>query len=147
MYCKAGEDGFHEITAAILNDALFQQCYDTLSESTWELTHFSNTKVDGTVNCNRDGILYTSIPQDGNWFAYVDGTPADIVLIGDAMCGIPLTEGQHNISFRYENKAFSLGWKVSLGALTIFLVAVCIAYIPKKERRDKNDRTVTENSP
>jgi len=134
MYCKPNESGFHEVTAAILDDALFRQCHSKLSESTLEITRFSNTRVDGTIHCNQDGILYTSIPQDGNWVAFVDGKPAEIVLVGDAMCGVMLTQGDHTVSFRYENAAFSLGWKISLGCLTVFLGIVAILYLPKKKR-------------
>ncbi len=134
VYCPANEEGFHEITAAILDDALFRQCYEMLSESTLELTYFSNTRVEGTVNCAQDGVLYTSIPQDGNWSAYVDGKPADIVLIGDAMCGLVLTEGTHKITFSYQNKAFSLGWKISLLCLVVFVITVTLLYRPKRKR-------------
>ena len=143
IYCPANESGFHEVTAAILDDTLFDQCYSKLAESTWNLTQFRNTHIEGTIHCNRDGILYTSIPQDGNWTAYVDGKPANIVLIGDAMCGLSLTEGDHTVSFRYENNAFSLGWKISLCSLFIFLGITIMVYKPKrkhgkfeKERRD-----------
>lgn len=141
MYCPANESGFHEVTAAILDDTLFRECYQILASSTLELTHFSNTQIAGTIQCNRDGILYTSIPQDGNWTAYVDGEKASIVLIGDAMCGLPLTKGDHRIEFRYENLAFSLGWKISLGCFLVFIVITICSVLPKKgkfakERRD-----------
>ena len=60
--------------------------------STLQLTTFEDTLVEGTINCNRDGLLYTSIPQNGNWVAYVDGEPAEIRLVGDAMVSVELME-------------------------------------------------------
>jgi uncharacterized membrane protein YfhO len=103
-----------------------------------ELTQFSNTCVAGTINCDLDGVLYTSIPQDGNWNATVDGNPAQIVLIGDAMCGLLLSEGSHTISFQYSNTAFSLGWKITLGAVIIFIAAYFAIYQPKiKHKKGK----------
>ena len=85
-----------------------------------ELTEFSNTQVEGTINCNRDGLLYTSIPSNGFWSAEVDGEPAEIVLIGECMVGLKLSEGQHTVSFRYRNKAFRTGLLISLSCAAVF---------------------------
>ncbi len=131
LTCKAGENGNILVSAAILDDAVFRKCHSILNTSTLELTKFSNTKIDGTIQCDRSGVLYTSIPQDGNWTAFIDGEQASLVLIGDAMCGLLLDEGEHTVSFRYENKAFSLGWKISLVALILFIAAYFAFYQPK----------------
>ena len=106
-----------------------------LSESTLELTKFTDTRIEGNVNCNRAGLLYTSIPQDGNWTAYVDGKPTEIVLVGNAMCCVHLEEGSHTVTFQYENKAFSLGWKISLGCLVVFLGICLPVYIPNRKKK------------
>ena len=140
--CTNGESGNINITAAVLNEELFRRAYEVLAASTLELTSFSTTLVEGNVNCNRDGVLYTSIPQDGNWTAYVDGAPAQVVLIGDAMIGLILSKGTHTIRFEYHNKAFSLGWKISLGCAGIFLVLALIDYRHLfKRRKGKYEQT------
>ena len=118
--CKANENGTLTVTAAILNEERFYECYEILSASTLELTEFSNTRVSGVIECDRDGLLYTSIPQNGNWFAEVDGQDAEVKLVGDAMIGIMLQEGTHEVTFTYRNEAFSLGWKISLMCLAVF---------------------------
>ena len=99
--------------------------------STLEVTEFESTKLTGTVNCNRNGILYTSIPQDGNWVAYVDGKQVDTVLIGNAMIGIPLGQGEHTVTFAYENQSFTTGLIISGVSLLSFLV-LCLIYYKKK---------------
>ncbi len=122
--CKnANEKSTLTITAAILNEDRFREAYDILNASTLELTEFSNTRVAGTIDCDRDGLLYTSIPQNGNWYAEVDGEPAQISLVGDAMVAVELEAGAHEVTFIYRNAAFSLGWKISLlcGAVFVFL--------------------------
>ena len=120
LTCKANETGTTKISSAILNESLFRDCYDRLAASKLELTSFSNTRVKGTINCNRDGLLYTSIPQNGNWQAYVDGKPAEIQLIGDVMVGVNLTEGTHEVEFVYRNAAFTKGLIVSIICLLGF---------------------------
>ena len=130
MTCDAGETSAMTLTAAILNMDRFWQGYDILNASTLELTSFSNTKVEGTIHCDRDGLLYTSIPQNGNWHMYVDGEEAEIQLVCDTMVGVKLTKGEHNIRIVYRNEAFSWGWKISLLSVLIFGALVWLIYKP-----------------
>ena len=131
LTCNADEKGTISLHAGILNEFLFRAGVDLLDDSTLELTKFETTRVEGTINCNRNGVLYTSIPQDGNWTAMVDGKPAEIVLVGDAMVGLLLSEGEHTVSFVYRNKMFSLGWKISLACLLVFGGLYYSIYQPK----------------
>ena len=125
MTCKAaGESSTMTISAAVLNMAQFTACYDALNASTLELTEFSNTEVVGTISCNREGLLYTSIPQNGNWHVEVDGKEVEPLAVGDAMVAVMLTEGDHEVRFYYQNKAFSLGWKISLVCAAAFAVLI-----------------------
>ena len=120
MVCKSGESSTMDVRAAILDLDLFWRGYDILNGSTWQLTQFKSTRVQGIIDCNRDGLLYTSIPQNGNWHVTVDGKPVETVLVGDCMAAVELTEGRHTVSFAYKNPAFSLGWKISLGCAAVF---------------------------
>ena len=130
MECDAGETGTMTLTAAILNMDRFWEGYEILNTSTMELTSFSNTLVEGTIDCDRDGLLYTSIPQNGNWSVLVDGEAAEIALVGECMIAVELTAGTHEITFTYHNAAFSLGWKISLGCAVVFGVLVWAVYKP-----------------
>ena len=127
---NSNESGNVTVSAAILNMERFEACYNVLAASTLELTEFETTYVAGTIECDRDGLLYTSIPQNGNWFVKVDGEDAEVVLTGDVMVGVLLTEGEHEVEFFYHNAAFSWGWKVSLLCLSIFGALV---YLEKKK--------------
>ena len=139
--CKANEQSNMNIRASTVNDRVFREGYDILNASTLELTEFRNTYIEGTISCNRDGLLYTSIPQDGNWVATVDGKDVETVAVGDAMVGVMLTEGDHTVAFRYENKAFSLGWKISLVCLLIFIgISFCVYYPKFKKRKGKYEK-------
>ena len=122
MTCKAGEKGTMTLTAGILNNERFYEGYEILAASTLELTTFRNTFLEGSISCDREGLLYTSIPQNGNWHAWVDGEEVETVLVGDAMLAIPLSQGEHTVSFRYRNPAFSLGWKISLVCAAVLAV-------------------------
>ena len=126
--CDAGENSTMTVSAAILQEEPFREGYSILNASTLELTEFDSTYVEGTIACDRDGLLYTSIPQNGSWSAKVDGEDAEVVLVGDCMVAVELAQGEHTVSFRYRNEAFSLGWKVSLAAFLVFGLLTWIYY-------------------
>lgn len=134
LTCNASEQGTISLHTGILDEEIFRRGYDILNASNLELTRFESTRIEGTINCNRNGVLYTSIPQDGNWTATVDGKPAQTVLVGDAMVGLLLTEGEHRVVFAYHNKVFSLGWKISLACLLVFGGLYFSIYQPKRKK-------------
>lgn len=129
--CASNESGAMTVMCAILNNDLFRQGYEILSQSVWELTSFKETFVEGIVRSNRDGLLYTSIPENGNWKVTLDGKPTETKLVGDCMIGIPITAGNHMISFRYHNSAFSLGWKISAVSFLMMLLLCWKYYLPE----------------
>jgi len=121
---SSNESGTLDVSAAILNMDRLTKAHQILSASTLELTEFSTTQVAGVIDCDRAGLLYTSVPQNGNWTVEVDGEEAEAVLTGDVMVGVMLTEGEHEVELRYRNRAFSWGWKISLVCAAVFAVLV-----------------------
>ena len=137
IICKAGTSGSNLLGAGILDEEIFRRGYDVLAASTLDLTEFSNTKVAGTINCNRDGLLYTSIPYDGNWVITVDGEPAEAVLVGDCMMALNLTKGEHEIRFTYHNKAFTSGLLISAGCTAVFIGLIVLSHVRKSKKKDQ----------
>ena len=132
--CKANENGTINVRTGLLDDEVFRAGYEILAASTLELTSFSTTRMEGTVNCDRDGLLYTSIPQNGtNWHVTVDGEEAEITLVGECMVAVELTEGEHELVFYYENEAFELGWKITLLCALVFTGIILVTYKPWKK--------------
>ncbi|MDO5400874.1 MAG: YfhO family protein [Eubacteriales bacterium] len=126
----AGENSTATVSAAILDGELFWQGYERLNAATWRLTSFKPTRVAGVIRCDREGLLYTSIPQNGNWTATVDGRRTETVLVGDCMAALPLSQGTHEVVLTYRNPAFSLGWKISLLSALAFAAIAAAAYRP-----------------
>ncbi len=131
LKCKTDENGTLNIQAAVLNEDVFRQAYDVLAASAMELTEFRSTYVSGTIRCNRDGLLYTSIPQNGNWTVTVDGKETTALLVGNCMIGVPLSEGEHTVEFRYRNSAFTAGLLVTLASTAVLAALYVLVYKPK----------------
>lgn len=132
--CDPDATGKVYILGGIMDISVADYAYEKLSQSTMEITSFENTKIEGTVTCQEDGLMYTSIPQNnGNWRVYVDGEETQPTLIGDVMIGVMLTEGEHTVTFRYQNKAFLIGCVISAVSLCLFLAICWFVYrFPKK---------------
>ena len=130
IVCKAGESSTMEVRAAVLDGEVFDRGYQRLAENTWQLTAFETDYLSGIVKCSRDGLLYTSIPQNGNWKVLVDGQETETLLVGECMAAVELTEGIHRVEFRYENAAFALGWKLTALFGLVFLMLVQMVYKP-----------------
>jgi hypothetical protein len=124
------------VRGAILNDEVYRHAYSLLSMDTMKISQFSNTYIKGHVSVVQDGLLYTSIPQDGHWVAYVDGQKAESTLVGGVMVAVPLTEGDHTVEFRYENASVTLGIACTLLGATGFAAVCFFRYgYPKIKKR------------
>ena len=133
LSCKDGEEGRMTIRAAILDDELFRRGWEVLNTSKLQITEFDTTRIVGIVDADREGLLYTSIPQDGGWHAYVDGEEVEPRLVGDVMVSVPLTEGSHEVEFVYRNSAFAIGWKISAICLLLLGITLPIYYGKRKK--------------
>ncbi len=132
--CKKGESGTITLDNGILDEALFRQAHGILNASTLALTEFGTTKIAGEISCNRDGLLYASIPQNGNWIATVDGEEVETVQVGGAMLAIPITEGQHTVILTYRSSAFNLGALTTGLSCAVFLSLWIVFYKPFKKK-------------
>lgn len=132
--CKANEKGRLEVVSAVLDPAVFHSGLERLQRATLQVADFQDTRIAGTVEVDDATLLYTSIPYDENWTATVDGAPVEITPVLDAMIGLHLTPGSHTIAFSYQNRGFDLGWKISLGALLIFLAIAIPVYWPRRRQ-------------
>ena len=138
VVCKSGESSTMDVKAAILNPDMFRRGYNILNVSTWKLTEFDNTRLEGIIHCDRDGLMYTSIPQNGNWKVTVDGEEVETVLVGDCMAAVKLNQGSHLVNFTYENPAFSLGWKISVVCMAVFAALIWLGQgrpLPGKQNK------------
>lgn len=113
-----------------LNMDVFERGLDILSRSTLEVSEITDTSIEGTVNADRNGILYTSIPYEKGWKAEVDGEPVEMSLVGNAMCAVKLTKGTHTVRFYYVPDGFVLG-TVAFGIGLVLFVLIMVFSMKK----------------
>jgi len=129
-------DGEAWIYAGVLDRDLFERGFARLSEETFELTEFSDTRISGRISAKESGLLYTSIPHAGLWKAFVNGQEAEIVTIDGAMAALWLNAGENLVEFRYHNRFLTIGIVVSLVSIILFFAIVIWQH--RREKRIPN---------
>ncbi|MCL2497498.1 MAG: YfhO family protein [Symbiobacteriaceae bacterium] len=109
------------VYVARFDEMLFNEGYALLAGYPCTLEHFGDTSFRGTITSPQAGWLYTSLPYEEGWSAYIDGKPAEITLLGGAMAAIPLAAGEQTIHFTYHNAGLKLGLGTTLAAALGYL--------------------------
>ncbi len=117
-----------------LNTGAWEKAYTKLSDEMLDVTDYSDTKIEGTVNALQDGTLFTSIPYEKGWSAYVDGKKVKVNAISDAFCSIDVSKGKHTIKFTYIPDGFILGNVVTIGSIALL---IALYYLEKNQKRKK----------
>lgn len=87
---------------AAFNPENYQKAYDKLSKNLYTVTTMEDTMVKGSITADESGIMMTNIPALDGFTVYVDGSQTECKKIGDALIGVPLEKGKHEITFMYE---------------------------------------------
>lgn len=115
-------ESFCELDTAVLTRAA-----SVLEQNALRVTDYSNGKLAGSVTAADDGWLYTSIPAQPGWTVRVDGAVTEHTALDDALILVPLTAGEHTVSFTYTPPGLYPG----LG-LTAVGLALCLWLLRKK---------------
>lgn len=130
-YCTAGEevvlvaeDSKESLYADVyrFSEKGLASVYDKLSAHPWQLISWTESSLEGTVQCDETGMMLTTIPYDKGWTILVDGVgqPAEKML--DAFIGIRLTPGSHTISMQYMPEGLKAGWLITLGSAALLVM-------------------------
>lgn len=114
-----------------LNEALLEKAYQMLSAGGVNVTEYSDTKLCGTVNAQKDGLCYFSIPDDSGWSVQVDGETVSSVKVGGAMLAVPVTAGTHTIRLTYCPPGFPAGAAISAGSIAVLI----LLYVWERKRK------------
>ncbi len=79
-------------------------CYNDLIRQPLYVTNWKNGEIRGVVNATEDRpVLFTSIPYEKGWQAYVDGVPEKVLAsVNGSFIALALTPGPHEILLSFE---------------------------------------------
>ena len=122
---------------------LFEKFYSELADEQLEITSFKDTKIKGTINAKKDGVMFMSIPYEKGWSVYIDGKKADTFKVLHAMLGVRVSQGSHDIVLKYSPEGFRPGLLISgVGAAGTGAV---IWYDSRRKKRRKRRGRIPES--
>ncbi len=127
------ENGTAKVYAAVFNEDVFKKAYDELKTNPMVISEYGDDFINGTINAEEDGFLYTSIPYDDGWTVKIDGSEAEKIPFGsDGLIGIDIPKGNHKIEFSYYPVGLNIGIFATIISLILF--GVYIWFMEKKKK-------------
>lgn len=88
-----------------------------LMNNAWTDVEYDTNWISGTMNAQFSGVFQLAIPYSTGWTAYVDGEEVEVFQSGVKYMGISITEGEHDIVFKYTTPGITSGAILSAIAL------------------------------
>lgn len=132
---KPNQTGSITLQAGGFNQDVFEAGVEYLAQNTMKMEALTDTSVTGSIQTDRDGLFYTSIPYENGWSAYVDGKEVEITPVGGAFVAFRLTEGLHKIRIEYQTPGHALGLKITLASFAAFVLMLAFAIWRRRHRK------------
>ncbi len=116
----------------------FQQFYSILSNQAIEVTSFSDTKIEGTITAQKDGVFMTSIPYDEGWTVYVNGEKVETYPVIGSFLGVELPKGDYTIKIVYQCPGLIKGLITTLFGIVFFFLICKVEKQIKKQNTQNN---------
>ena len=135
-----------------LDHELWEEAYSRLADEPFNITEFSDAHIKGNTTALNDGIMYFSIPYEKGWSVYVDGEKAQTEKLMNAMLGVKLSKGYHDIELKYVPDGFKVGAYASAGGVLLFIFFAAVdAFISKRRKKkavtaDEADESILPDS-
>lgn len=141
VYVKYSESPSSNITlyGYQLDRAGYDRMLEKFSDEQLFVSEYDTTSLSGHIDVKEDGLLFLSIPYAEGWSAVVDCENAEITPIQDALMGIRLKAGSHDISLKYTPAGFKAGLIISIvSVIAIALIILVSSVISRKKAAKAN---------
>ena len=118
-----------------------ESVYQALNKNSLKLTKWTDTQIKGTVDAEKAGLLYLSIPFDKGWSVKIDGKEAEPYKIFDTFLSVHMTAGTHEVSLEYMPEGLKAGGMITGGSILILLVLTGLAAGKNKKRKPMRTHT------
>jgi hypothetical protein len=108
-----------EISKIAVPDALVER-----RASAMNIESFGQTRIDGTIRVNQNGIVVFQTPFDAGWHAFSDGRTTPTFRVDGGLLGIALKNGEHRIELRYQPPLLYAGAAVTVLSCGILFLSL-----------------------
>ncbi len=120
---------------ADFKESQYAKVYDLLGSNTLELDTYKDGYIKGDITADTSGIMMTSVPVCKGMSVWVDDEEVEYQCIGNALIGVPLDAGVHEITMEYHIPGLLRGVILSFIGLVIFvLYCLGVAFVINKKK-------------
>ena len=147
------ENLLHTISFKQFDPQELSRAFADLSSHQMEITLCAPDRIEGIVHSDDEHmILFTTIPYDKGWTAYVDDNKAHVIVTmdGDFVGLVLATEGEHKITFVYEPQGKLQGTVITIVSFLVWAVLLLTRPDKKfeeKKKLKKSTKNIHEESP
>lgn len=131
---------FGSLQAAVLDEEAYDTAIDRLREGTPDSLEVGDTSVRAVVSAPRDGVLFTSIPADAGWTAWLDGERVEWQAAAGAFIAVPVDEGTHTLEMRFSPQGFQTGVVLSAVSAAVLVGLIGWELFKKRKRQEGGSR-------
>ncbi len=113
----------------VLQEDVLLEAYEKLNAQGLNVVSMSDTQLEGVIDVEEDGLMYTSIAYEAGWTVYVDGVETEAVKLKDAMLAVPLTAGHHTIRMTYTPEGFTTGIFLSICSTLVLILLTLLRHL------------------
>ena len=139
VYVKYSESPSSTITlyGYQLDRAGYDQMLEKFSDEQLVVSKYDATSIEGHIDVKEDGLLFLTIPYAEGWSAIVDGKEAEIVPVQDALMGIRLGQGSHDVALKYTPAGFKAGLVISMASVVMIAAVIAVSSLIRKKKEAK----------
>lgn len=123
------------IYSATFKNLPFERLYKKLSKEQMTVVEYSEDYLVGEIELSKPSKVLVTIPNAKGYTITVDGKEAEYELYQNIFYVFDMTEGKHEIVFRYETPGFRKGLMISGSAFLIYIVSVIVTVVVQKKRQ------------
>lgn len=116
-----------------LNQEGYEQMLNILSDEQLNVTSYDDASIRGEIDVKEDGLLFLTIPYAEGFVVTVDGVEAELLSVQDALCGVKLTSGHHEIELKYVPAGFKEGLVISLAGLALLVIISVLEVLSRRK--------------
>jgi Predicted membrane protein len=99
----------------------FDKFYEKISENQFEILENNGNYIKGTINSEKGGVLFLTIPYEPGWSVMVDGKKAEHYEVIDSFIAIDLDVGEHVIELEYHVPGLVVGIIISIISVSLLI--------------------------
>ncbi|MFA4880072.1 MAG: YfhO family protein [Candidatus Doudnabacteria bacterium] len=129
---RLNNSAFNPLKTAVFEETPHLQGSQDLQDSYAMITQYTPNQISIKTNLTHNGFLIFSDLYYPGWQVYIDGKKDKIYRANYLARGVALTQGKHNVIFKFEPKNVKIGAYISA---TTFLLLITIGIISLRKKK------------